>query len=315
MTDPTPSPAGAPPPDRSASVSSRRSSPCGTSTARRSPSRTSGARRTSWSCSSPSRSRACARASSARSVTILRTSRATTCRWWASPATRWSRYGPGPTPRRTSSRCSATSGRTAGPRATTGLLGEDRVRDPRDVPRRRGRRHPVDPGQRSGRGPRLLGLPDRHGRAARDDRLGLTDFAPPRRVDPVVARPGEGPVAQLAEHRVYTAGVVGSIPAGPTPLSPAAGAWSDNPDPQRHEPTPRTVTIPRLLRARHVVASVREGSNVMRSAPRSPLGSGRTTPASPSAHVPTSPCSWTRSPRPDEHAWSRCGASRPWRTS
>ena len=33
-------------------------------------------------------------------MTISRTSRATTCRWWASPATRWSRYGPGPTPRR-----------------------------------------------------------------------------------------------------------------------------------------------------------------------------------------------------------------------
>ena len=76
-----------------------------------------------------------------------------------------------------------------------------------------------------------------------------------------------------------------------------------------------TVTIPRLLRARHVVASVREGSNVMRSAPRSPLRSGRTTPAPPCALIPTSPCSWTRSRRPDEHAWSRCGASRPRRTS
>lgn len=28
----------------------------------------------------------------------------------------------------------------------------------------------------------------------------------------------EGPVAQLVEHRVYTAGVVGSSPAGPTDL-------------------------------------------------------------------------------------------------
>ncbi len=29
---------------------------------------------------------------------------------------------------------------------------------------------------------------------------------------------GLGPVAQLVEHRVYTAGVVGSSPAGPTDL-------------------------------------------------------------------------------------------------
>ena len=42
-------------------------------------------------------------------------------------------------------------------------------------------------------------------------RLGLTDFAPPRLADVRY-----GPVAQLAEHRVYTAGVVGSRPAGPT---------------------------------------------------------------------------------------------------
>ena len=32
---------------------------------------------------------------------------------------------------------------------------------------------------------------------------------------------GSGPVAQLVEHRVYTAGVVGSNPAGPTQIGPS----------------------------------------------------------------------------------------------